>query len=1577
MRPASYPRLLWIAIAVLIVTPSLAQVSDNLLENGSFDDGTSADGTPLGWSLYMARDENRDIRLVETPHEGKFALLIYDNDPGQEIGIVQTIPAQGGECYEASVMVRGYEGASSAGSYLQFRFLPSDVFHQVPLVTQSADAYSRIAVKAVAPEGTKQARLYLYTHRDPAPKVMVDSVAIVSGVEPPPPPPPPVPPPVAPVYETLKDLHLTTSLVADGQPVCSIVVPAGGRYDALAERVQQAIADITGVRPTILRDTDDGAAVPIRGNLIALGNRSTNRTIEELYNRYYCLLDLRYPGAGGHVVRTLHNPFGDGHNVIFAGGSDDQGVADAVDQLITRLREAGGGQGALTVGRIMDIKLGQGIDPPTDVRKMEIWDASRGYGSTGYFGWCSISMHAAMYYMTGRPEHAREFLRLSFPDEKAKAEIADFDGERIENKDDPLAGFYHYNAHQAILFWDLIEESDVFTDEERLKVTNAFSRQLNHRKDEGIYTLNGPSPYVGSRHGQWSAISLYCLGRYFQKDYPSPVWAQCVRGAELHFAPLAEHAWVHGESDNLFWYNTGTAPILSWMCLSGDRKPLESGTLATLLRGQEILISGREPDDALNFAAIDYLHKAAYLMQDGRWIHYRMRTGIDTNVFRLGQSFWPEPELRPVAPADLAGRWLVHPLPEPAWESRATGFGLDESYYFAGFRTAPDDSGDYILIDGFNGASRNPYHTLAILELRLDGSTLLEGYHNQLLTRADGLVEPQVAMDAALRWRDVIGQTAAFIADVPKAAYCNWRRGFAQRVGRYALVMDDLTFRADSDNVEVQTLWETGRGVWKQDENALMIQPITASVLPPGWTRFRAREATYTGKPAAPDGIVSLDSLDIVLLRSREVGDWMEVIFDVPEPVAGEVFAEFLDYNDRGVASIALDGKLVVEQYNNNASNAVNGRVSLGQQGLAAGKHTVRLEVVGAKEGNDRAFIGFRGLTVRPEGAPEPPEYKDFRLAPSDPVTAIQQGPSTTLEWTGSARENEHRIFFTLIARPDAEGSQVSCMRLSENAAALRLPGPAVAFTGEFQGCDAQFAVLATDHVFARAMTSLVAGPVTVATSSAPVDLDWDFPSGALSIVASAPASVRIAAVAADSATVNGEPLAAESGPEGLILDLPAGRHALTGIALAGGGEAQLAAHLEKLQDAAAQSRAQSLAAREASASSDLPSLEPGYAASVGGPAALQVTVPDADGNLLAVAAGKSVSVLDPAGQIVTTLALADEVLSLHWWPEPALLLVGCRDEQVVAFDRNWQRKWEFTSVMDPDVFRAAKTYWFKSAPGHAGVHAITSGAFENGKQQAFLGSACTLEIIAENGKLDHRMPVFWGPGHLFAFVDGPEGSTNLLIAREPTDSERLAIVNSRTPDRVSSWGFTSVPSGHVYVGSWAQMTRDHIFYVDMDGDGKREVVSEINGVWNRVTVWDGVGNALFNANFGPGNSIPARNIRDLDVADLDGDGRQEILVALSSGLVVALNHRCEKLWSARMPSPPTVLAAFGAEDGTPGSIFVGCENGSARVLDATGRAQMQGNADGRPLSILKAGAGGEQVVTVGTSKGQVARFQW
>src|SRR5690606_19011148 len=105
----------------------------------------------------------------------------------------------------------------------------------------------------------------------------------------------------------------------------------------------------------------------------------------------------------------------------------------------------------------------------------------------------------------------------------------------------------------------------------------------------------------------------------------------------------------------------------------------------------------------------------------------------------------------PAPPADLVGSWQIYRLPEPMWQARNNGFTPDESFQFMSYRSAADASGDFLLLDGYNGASRNPYHTFAILELRQAGETILEGYLNQVRTRADGLTEPEIAMDAALR----------------------------------------------------------------------------------------------------------------------------------------------------------------------------------------------------------------------------------------------------------------------------------------------------------------------------------------------------------------------------------------------------------------------------------------------------------------------------------------------------------------------------------------------------------------------------------------------------------------------------------------------------------------------------------------------------------------------------------------------------------------------------------------------------------------------------------------------------------
>jgi len=93
-------------------------------------------------------------------------------------------------------------------------------------------------------------------------------------------------------------------------------------------------------------------------------------------------------------------------------------------------------------------------------------------------------------------------------------------------------------------------------------------------------------------------------------------------------------------------------------------------------------------------------------------------------------------------------------------------------------------------------------------------------------------------------------------------------------------------------------------------------------------------------------------------------------------------------------------------------------------------------------------------------------------------------------------------------------------------------------------------------------------------------------------------------------------------------------------------------------------------------------------------------------------------------------------------------------------------------------------------------------------------------------------------------------------------------------------------------------------------------------------------------------------NMRGLAIADLDGDGRKEICVITARGFAIVLDHRCAKRWARPLPSDPTAVAALGAEGGQPGRLVVACRDGTAYVLDASGRFVARGQLHGLPARL-------------------------
>jgi len=191
----------------------------------------------------------------------------------------------------------------------------------------------------------------------------------------------------APPITKLKNLCADTVLVRDGQPNAAVVTPADKRYEKWTAAIVEAVKKGTGAALPVLRDTD--VQLPVDRNLVILGNRSTNTVIEQLYNLYYTYLDLKYPGAGGYAVHSLHNPFANGHNAILVGSSDDAGMAQAVDQFLAAVADSAR-QGNLSLGWTLRVKLGAGltVPPSANAPTCLAWESDG--APADYFGWNSV-----------------------------------------------------------------------------------------------------------------------------------------------------------------------------------------------------------------------------------------------------------------------------------------------------------------------------------------------------------------------------------------------------------------------------------------------------------------------------------------------------------------------------------------------------------------------------------------------------------------------------------------------------------------------------------------------------------------------------------------------------------------------------------------------------------------------------------------------------------------------------------------------------------------------------------------------------------------------------------------------------------------------------------------------------------------------------------------------------------------------------------------------------------------------------------------------------------------------------------
>jgi len=634
--------------------------------------------------------------------------------------------------------------------------------------------------------------------------------------------------------DRLKELYIETLLVNKGGSCVVIIAPSSKKYTEYARRLQKHIFDLTGVEVPC-HETDIGPAeILCEANVIALGNMANNAFIAALYRKWYTLLDIRYPGKGGYVVRSLHNPLGTGHNVILLGGSDDDGVGKAAERFSVMLAPGS----LLKVGWLMDVKLGEGVFPPDiELKNAELdvyswrdsWRKTRngkktGYKAATYFGWNPISIAATLYYMTGESKYVDAFKEMALPDIK-DIPIPNKKSPSFKNSINPLVENSHYRSHLVDCIWDLIEESPLFSDNERLRITNKLlEHQLHYDPNHSYFKPNG------SRHDLWHMMCIYTGSRYFSKYYPNKAWDKRIENVRKAFSSfLGNPTW--GERDTLHWISTSIEPIFEFFLMDGLEDFVKSGTDRTMMKALEILMTGEEKDDSNKYLSLSLLHKAAYITKETRYLWMADRLGFDYTRFRIGQSYLPDPDIDMKAPTDLIGKITVAPLAETDRVSARTFVPTEETFQILSYRTGLEKNDDYLLLDGFEGLGRHPYQLNSLYRLRMfGGKSILYGYANDLNVWYNGMTGAHVARSAALK-RHLATKDFAYIeTEVPDMPGSHWQRHIVYLKGRHAVVVDKL-IPLEAGIFDVVSSWELGSKVKSQGKPSRRILTANGGVL--------------------------------------------------------------------------------------------------------------------------------------------------------------------------------------------------------------------------------------------------------------------------------------------------------------------------------------------------------------------------------------------------------------------------------------------------------------------------------------------------------------------------------------------------------------------------------------------------------------------------------------------------------------------------------------------------------------------------------------------------------------------------
>lgn len=627
-----------------------------------------------------------------------------------------------------------------------------------------------------------------------------------------------------------RPLSLETTLAGNGAAAAAIVPAEGETWTAAAAKLQAAILAKTGVTLPIVataRITDaDWAA----RNLIVIGNLLNNPVFARLYHNYFACADAAYTGAGGYELRTIHDPWGTGHNAIALGAQDAAGVEAGVARFVALVNEHAK-TGELKLGRLMELKFTKESRRAPLEQKLtakEIADRKQAianiYARPGTErGAAHQTVKFAMLYHRTGDEGWLELYRDAMRQHMnyyATNEYILQEGPRRYDRD-----FRDSWAYGMVVAWDLVEEAPGWTDEERLKFTNHVLKMVwesnlyQHWDRPGSVANWRKFDSTTHNHHTWPGLADLFGGWFFSRHYKLPVakdWLDIGLGM---FRSCSRSCKPWEDSAGYQWIPQ--RHVLMYALASGDRTFIEQGHAAQTGKAalQALDSLGRQPawGDCGGFTSVsgmpDLLCALEYATGDGRYRWAIEWLGVDARD-EMEAPFWTD--VAPKRPDDLAGVAVTY-LPKMHYDLFGTrgradiwqkpNLPFEDTFDKLTLRDGWGADDDYLMLDGTAAGSHGHLDGNSIIAFTAAGAQWLVDaeyirritkYHCAVTVLRDGIgsiMPPSARLDHAV-W---FGNGALTRTTMPHYNGMTWTRNIIFVPKRYVAVIDELTAEQPGD----------------------------------------------------------------------------------------------------------------------------------------------------------------------------------------------------------------------------------------------------------------------------------------------------------------------------------------------------------------------------------------------------------------------------------------------------------------------------------------------------------------------------------------------------------------------------------------------------------------------------------------------------------------------------------------------------------------------------------------------------------------------------------------------------------